>query len=109
MPRPEGAVGREREENSEQFGKWVETSIRRVTTAESNVADGLAAAAVLRMGEANERTPLALIEELPFVEFSASPPTAEEIIEGLRIEIDDDLYGQLLRGVNWHDKDRQAP
>ena len=52
------------------------------------------------MGEADERTPLAIIEDLPSVEFTSAAPSAEELA-GLRIDIDDDLYGPLLRGAEW--------
>ena len=65
-----------------------------------NVADALAAAAVLCMGEANEQTPLALIEDIPFVKFSDSYPNQREL-EEMKIDLDDDLYSQLLKSVKW--------
>ncbi len=76
---------------------------RKLRMTRVNVADGLAAAAVLCMGESDEQTPLAVIEDLPFVEFVESPPTPDELAN-LRIDLDDDLYGQLLRGVEWRSK-----
>lgn len=65
-----------------------------------NVMDALAASAVLVMGEGSECTPLAVIEELPFVSFRAGAPTAEELAR-LRIAPEDDLYAPLLNGVAW--------
>jgi putative folate metabolism gamma-glutamate ligase len=69
-----------------------------VTTV--NVADALAVAAVLVMGESDEGTPLAVIEELPFVTFQTSDPTPEEL-QWRRIRLEDDLYAPLLQGVDW--------
>lgn len=65
-----------------------------------NVADGLAASAVLVMGEGNEQTPIAIIEETPFVNFKNKNPSVEELKE-LAITIEDDLYGQILKSVKW--------
>jgi putative folate metabolism gamma-glutamate ligase len=76
---------------------------RKLRMTRVNVADGLAAAAVLCMGESNEQTPLAVIEELPFVEFAAEPPADAELA-GMTIDPGDDLYGQLLQAVEWRPK-----
>jgi putative folate metabolism gamma-glutamate ligase len=65
-----------------------------------NVADALAAAAVLVMGEGSEQTPLAVIDDLEFVTFQARDPSAEEL-QGLHIDIEDDLYAPLLKAVEW--------
>ena len=71
-----------------------------------DVADALAAAAVLVMGEANEQTPLAVIDDVPFVQFQDRDPTTEEL-EGRWIDIKDDLYAPLLQAVPWQ-KGRKA-
>jgi putative folate metabolism gamma-glutamate ligase len=73
---------------------------RKLRMTKVNVADALASAAVLCMGESNEQTPLAVIEDLPFVEFVQYTPTDEEL-NSMHIDIKDDLYGQLLEGVKW--------
>lgn len=65
-----------------------------------NVSDTLATAAVGVMGEGNEQTPLAIIEDVPFVRFQPRNPTEKEIAS-LHISIEDDLYAPLLRGVKW--------
>lgn len=65
-----------------------------------NVMDGLAASAVVVMGESSEQTPLAVIEDVPFVQFVDHNPTEEELNE-LKIAIADDLYAPLLQIVEW--------
>ncbi len=65
-----------------------------------NVMDGLAAAAVLVMGEGAQQTPLALMQDLPFVHFQQRDPTPEEL-QALRIAPEDDLYAPLLMAVPW--------
>ena len=70
-----------------------------------DVADALAAAAVLVMGEADEQTPLAVIEDLPFVQFQERDPSPEEL-EQRWIDMEDDLYAPLLQGVAWQEGKR---
>ena len=65
-----------------------------------NVRDGLAASAVLVMGEAREQTPIALITSVPFVRFQDRDPTKKEL-EALRISMDEDLYGPILKRAPW--------
>lgn len=74
---------------------------RKLEVSQSNVAGGLAAAAVLCMGEGNEQTPIALINEVPFVEFQDRPPSQEELDEYFVIDRDEDVFAPLLNGVNW--------
>lgn len=66
----------------------------------SSTANGLAAAAVVMMGEGDEQTPIALIEELPFVEFQPRNPTEQELTD-LRIQPEDDLYWPLIQNAPW--------
>lgn len=70
----------------------------RVTT--SNIMDGLAAGAVSIMGEGQEQTPLAVITEIPNVEFVDRNPTSEEI-ESLKIDLDTDVYSSILSRAPW--------
>jgi len=65
-----------------------------------NVADALGAAAVLCMGESAESTPLALIEDIPFVDFKQHPPTPEEI-SAQHIGLNEDVFGALLHAAPW--------
>ncbi len=65
-----------------------------------NVAEGLAAAAVVEMGEADEAQPFCLIEAAGAVRFTQQPPSPTELKE-LQIAIEDDVYGPLLTAVDW--------
>lgn len=64
------------------------------------VADALGTAAVLVMGEGAEQTPLAVIEDIPFVKFQQRNPTKKEL-EKLKMPLQDDLYAPLLKAVKW--------
>lgn len=73
----------------------------RVMHAEQlNVMDSLAAASVAVMGEGAEQTPLAVITDVPMVEFQEKNPTAEEL-DALQISIEDDVYAAMLKSVQW--------
>jgi putative folate metabolism gamma-glutamate ligase len=73
-----------------------------LVVTKANVRDALAAAAVLVMGEADEQTPLAVIEDLPFVVFQERDPTDEEFA-ALQISLEDDLYAPLLTRAPWRE------
>ncbi len=68
-------------------------------TTES-IQDGLAAAAALVMGEGAQQTPIAVLEDLPFVTFTGRNPTAEEL-QSLIIDPADDIYAPFLTAVDW--------
>jgi len=74
---------------------------RKLNVTQSNVADSLAVAAVLAMGEGDERTPLALLEDLPFVQFrEADPPISE--LKMFNVDMQkDDMYAPVLQAVEW--------
>lgn len=73
---------------------------RKIEWIKVNVADSLATAAALVMGEANEQTPLCMFTDLPFVKFQNQAPTKDEI-EAMTWPIEKDLYGKLLTSVKW--------
>lgn len=73
---------------------------RLLGVTQSNIAGGLAAAAVLAMGEGAEQTPLCVIEKLPFVKFQERDPTPEEL-SSLRIPLEDDLFAPFLKSAPW--------
>lgn len=75
------------------FGKML-----KYTT--SSHIDGLSAAAEVVMGEADEQTPLAVITNIPFVNFVDRPPTKEEIAF-MKIVKEDDSFAPLLTAVTW--------
>ncbi len=76
---------------------------RNMICTRANIADGIAAAAVLIMGEGREQTPIAVINDLPFVVFQKNNPTGEELSQ-MPININDDLYGKILTSVKWQKK-----
>ena len=73
---------------------------RKLKMTKANIMDALAASAVLVMGEGKEQTPLAIIEDLPFVKFRSSNPSKSELLD-LKISLDDDLYAPMLKAVKW--------
>ncbi len=73
---------------------------RKLKMTKANVSEALSVAAVLAMGEGNEQTPLALIENVSFVRFQQRNPSSREV-KKLSINPKDDLYASLLRGVSW--------
>ena len=73
---------------------------RPLHVTKANIMDSLAASAVAVLGEGNEQTPLAIIEDVPFVRFQDRNPTYKELKE-LSIPIEDDLYAHLLKSSRW--------
>lgn len=73
---------------------------RKLKVTKANHAEGLAAAAVLVMGEGDESTPFARISDIPFLSFVDQDPSDEEIRQ-LSISIEEDVFSPLLRAVSW--------
>ncbi len=73
---------------------------RLMAVTQSNIAGGLAAAAVLAMGEGAEQTPLCLITDVSGVSFQSRDPSAEELDE-ITISLEDDLFAPFLTAVEW--------
>jgi len=65
-----------------------------------NIAEGLAAAAVVEMGEVAESQPIAIITNCSAIHFTDHEITKEEI-DALTISPEDDVYAPLLKGVQW--------
>jgi len=65
-----------------------------------NNLDALAASAVFMMGEGSEKTPLALLNHAPRIQFLSRPPSIEEE-EKIRIPLEEDLYAPLLQNAKW--------
>ena len=70
----------------------------------ASMANGLAASAVTMMGEGAEQTPIALLEDLPFIEFQTKNPTKAEL-DALRIQREDDMFWPLLKPAAWQKGD----
>jgi len=73
---------------------------RPFAVSQADVAGGLAAAAVLQMGEGAEQTPVAILTDLPFVHFQDRDPTAGELASVI-IGLDEDLFAPFLTSVQW--------
>lgn len=71
---------------------------RKLKITQSNIADALATAAVLVMGEGKERTPMALIEDLDSVKFGNFNFLKKN---PLAISRKHDIYGPLLNAMEW--------
>ncbi len=74
---------------------------RKLEVTQSNIADALAVAAVLAMGEGAEQTPLVVIEDIPFVQFRNANPSKKEL-EMFNVDMKkDDMYAPVLQAVKW--------
>ncbi len=73
---------------------------RKIKMVRVNVAEAVAAAAVLEMGEVAEQTPLALVTGIKHIQFQDRVPTQQELND-LQIEVEDDVYGPFLTSVDW--------
>jgi len=72
----------------------------KMRVEQSNVADSLSTVAVTVMGEGNEQQPLAVITDVPFVQFQERNPTQEEL-DALKINLEDDVYASMLTAMKW--------
>jgi dihydrofolate synthase / folylpolyglutamate synthase len=73
---------------------------RKIEMTYVGVAEGIAIAAVLEMGEVDESQPLCLVENISQIEFVDHPPTKEEL-GLLHTEIEDDVYAPMLLKGDW--------
>lgn len=73
---------------------------RPMKMTQVNVAEAVGVAAVFEMGEANERTPLAVITGIKEITFQDREPTNEEL-DFLNIEPEDDAYAPILMSAQW--------
>jgi len=71
---------------------------RVMKMTQSNIADSIAAAAVLVMGEGDEQTPIAIVEDVNTVEFKEFDSTNSN---PLMISRYDDIYAPLLNTIKW--------
>lgn len=71
---------------------------REMKFSQANIADSLAAAAVIAMGEGKEQTPLAVIEGMDFVSFKPGNPLKSE---PLAIAPKEDLYFPFIHNIKW--------
>ncbi len=75
------------------FGKTMEYT-------KMNIADNLACAAAVVIGEGAEQTPMAVISDLQNVEFIDRNPSKEEL-KAFQISKEEDIYSPFLNSVQW--------
>jgi putative folate metabolism gamma-glutamate ligase len=73
---------------------------RKLKVEQQDIIDSLAAAAVLIMGEGNEQTPLAVVNELSEVEFVGRVPNKKETAE-TTVTPETDVYSGPLKLAEW--------
>jgi len=73
---------------------------RLLHVTKASVLDGLAASAVMVMGEGKEQTPLSVISDVPFVSFTDRPPTSAEM-KALHISVTEDIFSPLVNSPRW--------
>jgi F420-0:gamma-glutamyl ligase len=73
---------------------------RPFKVSRADIAGGLAATAVLLMGEGNECTPFVTLADVPGLTFVPRDPTPEEL-ETLNIQPEDDLFDPFLSKATW--------
>lgn len=73
---------------------------RPFSVSQADIAGGLAASAVLQMGEGSEQTPIAILTDLPSVRFQDRNPTPEELRE-IHVSLEDDLFAPFLTSADW--------
>lgn len=78
---------------------------RKMQLSQSNIADSLASAAVIVMGEGNEQTPIAIIEDINSIKFNEFGKNNSKF---LKIPIDDDIFAPLLKPIKWRPGSRTS-
>ena len=71
---------------------------RELKMSQTDIVDSLAAAAVYEMGEGDEQTPIAIIEDAGDIKFEEVDISDKN---PLSINIDEDIYSPLLKKVKW--------
>lgn len=74
---------------------------RELKLSLSNLADGMAAAATMVMGEGSEQTPVAIIEDAKKVEFIDGPYEPHDPFQTFYIDPEDDLYRPIFKYLPW--------
>jgi len=67
---------------------------------QADISGGLAAAAVLAMGEGTEQTPLCVLSDLSSIVFQSDDPTEAELAATI-ITLEEDVFAPFLTAVEW--------
>lgn len=81
---------------------------KAMSITRSNIAGGLAASAVVAMGEGSEQTPLCVISEVPFVQFTSNDPSPTELEEYFS-SLEDDLFAPMINSLPWQKSTKKEP
>ncbi len=73
---------------------------QQIAHTQANISGGLAAAAVLVMGEGDEQTPLCMISDVEFVQFQDENPSPQELAVH-HMDVADDLFAPFLQNAGW--------
>lgn len=73
---------------------------REMKMSNLGVADTMATMGVFMMGEGDEQMPLAIVSNIPRIEF-LDRNTIQDEIDSYAIEKENDLFGDLLNSVEW--------
>jgi F420-0:gamma-glutamyl ligase len=74
---------------------------RPMQMEQTNVAQSLVTVGTFVMGEGAERTPIAMITEIPHITFQDRVPSQEEL-HALKIDMRDDIFAPLLNRAPWN-------
>lgn len=74
---------------------------RKLHFSMTNMADSLAAAAVMVMGEGSEQTPLVIISDIPDIKFTTRRTSSKKPDSDFVIKEQDDLYKPFLAAAPW--------
>lgn len=74
----------------------------------ANLAGGLAAAAVVVMGEGAEQTPLAIVSDVEFIEFKDADPDKEELEKFFVPHNKDRMFAPFFKGIAWQPGGRRS-
>ena len=73
---------------------------KAIMSERMNIADCLASTALLAMGEGNESTPLAVIQDIPHIGF-AENEESEDFTLALKTTMEQDVFTQFYRDHDW--------
>lgn len=74
---------------------------RKLQISLTDIPDCLASAAVLEMGEGREQTPIAIISDVPFIEFTEKIKRSKKKYSSFVIPPKEDLFYPFLSSVKW--------
>ena len=74
---------------------------RELKVTQTNIADGLAAAAVLIMGEGAESTPLVQMTDVPHIQFVSTPLVSTKRYSSFEVPPTEDMYAPFFASLPW--------